>query len=248
MHDSHFVRRMAAALVPLAVVTTAAAQPPSEAVPAPSKAVPTFARDVAPIVFDHCASCHRSGDIAPMSFLSYREVRPWARAIRDKVVAREMPPWHAAPGGVPIRNVRSLSQAQIDTVAAWADAGAPLGDPADLPPPPVFTANEWHHPSGRPPDIILESPVVMEIPADGELPYYNLVPVKAANKGAQAPAESPEGRASTKGNSRDQSTHRTQGRDGVSQAVERIRQAATRAVCRQPPKVGAVCVNAHVRI
>ena len=74
------------------------------------------------------------------------------------------------------------------------------------------------------------------------------VPLKAANKGAQAPAESPEGRASTKGNSRDQSTHRTQGRDGVSQAVKRIRQAATRAVCRQPPKVGAVCVNAHVRI
>ena len=73
-------------------------------------------------------------------------------------------------------------------------------------------------------------------------------PLKAANKGAQAPAESPEGRASTKGNSRDQSTHRTQGRDGVSQAVKRIRQAATRAVCRQPPKVGAVCVNAHVRI
>ena len=75
-----------------------------------------------------------------------------------------------------------------------------------------------------------------------------IVPLKAANKGAQAPAESPEGRASTKGNSRDQSTHRTQGRDGVSQVVERIRQAATRAVCRQPPKVGAVCVNAHVRI
>ena len=75
-----------------------------------------------------------------------------------------------------------------------------------------------------------------------------IVPVKAANKGAQTPAESPEGRASTKGNLRDQSTHRTQGRDGVSQAVERIRQAATRAVCRQPPKVGAVCVNAHVRI
>ena len=173
MRDSHFVRWMAAALMPLAVVASAAAQAPSEAVPAPSEAVPTFARDIAPIVFDHCASCHRSGDIAPMSFLSYREVRPWARAIRDKVVAREMPPWHAAPGGVPIRNVRSLSQAQIDTVAAWADAGAPLGDPADLPPPPVFTANEWHHPSGRPPDIILESPVVMEIPADGELPYYN---------------------------------------------------------------------------
>ena len=170
MRDSRFVAGVAAGLMMGAGV--AAAQAP--AAPASAAAAPTFARDVAPIVFDHCASCHRPGDIAPMSFLSYREVRPWARAIRDKVVSREMPPWHAAPGGVPIRNVRSLSQAQIDTVAAWADAGAPLGDPADLPPLPVFTANEWHHPSGRPPDIVLELPVVMQIPADGELPYYNL--------------------------------------------------------------------------
>ena len=142
--------------------------------PAPAAAEPTFARDVAPILFEHCASCHRPGDIAPMALLSYEEVRPWARSIRDKVVSREMPPWHAGPDGVAIRNVRALSQEAIDTVAAWVDAGAPRGDPADLPPLPVFTGNEWHHPSGRPPDIILDLPVVMEIPAVGEVPYYNI--------------------------------------------------------------------------
>ena len=144
MGGSRFVFGVAAAaLLLLTGAAAALAQAPATA----PDAVPTFARDVAPIVFNRCASCHRPGDIAPMAFLSYREVRPWARAIRDKVVSREMPPWHAAPGGVPIRNVRALSQAQIDTVAAWADAGAPLGDPADLPPLPEFTANEWHHPS-----------------------------------------------------------------------------------------------------
>ena len=142
--------------------------------PAPAAAEPTFARDVAPILFEHCASCHRPGDIAPMALLSYEEVRPWARSIRDKVVSREMPPWHAGPDGVAIRNVRALSQEAIDTVAAWVDAGAPRGDAADLPPLPVFTGNEWHHPSGRPPDIILDLPVVMEIPAVGEVPYYNI--------------------------------------------------------------------------
>ncbi|MXY25112.1 MAG: hypothetical protein F4Y45_11390 [Acidobacteria bacterium] len=137
-------------------------------------AEPTFARDVAPILFEHCASCHRPGDIAPMALLSYEEVRPWARSIRDKVVSREMPPWHAGPDGVAIRNVRALSREAIDTVAAWVDAGAPRGNPGDLPPLPVFTTNEWHHPSGRPPDIILDLPVVMEIPAVGEVPYYNI--------------------------------------------------------------------------
>ena len=142
--------------------------------PAAAAAEPTFARDVAPILFEHCANCHRPGDIAPMALLSYEEVRPWARSIRDKVVSREMPPWHAGPDGVAIRNVRALSQKAVDTVAAWVDAGAPRGDPADLPPLPVFTTNEWHHPSGRPPDIILDLPVVMEIPAVGEVPYYNI--------------------------------------------------------------------------
>ena len=144
------------------------------AAPARGAETPTFAADVAPILHEECASCHRPGDIAPMALLTYREVRPWSRAIKDKVVSREMPPWHAAPGGVPIRNARGLTQDEIDTIAAWVDGGAPLGDPAQLPPPPTFSDDEWHHPSGRPPDHVLPMPVEMEIPAQGELPYITL--------------------------------------------------------------------------
>ena len=136
--------------------------------------VPTFAADVAPILFDACASCHRPGDIAPMSLLTYRDVRPWSRSIKDKVVSREMPPWHAAPGGVPIRNARGLTQDEIDTLVAWVDGGAPLGDETVLPPMPTFSDDEWHHPSGRPPDYILPIPIEMQIPAQGELPYITL--------------------------------------------------------------------------
>ena len=142
--------------------------------PAGAAEVPTFAADVAPILYEECASCHRPGDIAPMSLLTYPEVRPWSRAIKDKVVSREMPPWHAAPGGVPIRNSRGLTQAEIDTIVAWVDGGAPLGDAAEMPPLPTFSDNEWHHPSGRPPDHILPMPVEMAIPAQGELPYITL--------------------------------------------------------------------------
>ena len=104
---------------------------------------PTFANDITLILFENCVNCHRPGDIPPMSFLSYREVRPLSRAIKDKVVSREMPPWHASPGGIPIRNVRRLAQEQIDAIAAWADGGAPPhGNPADIPPlPSSLTTN-----------------------------------------------------------------------------------------------------------
>ena len=144
------------------------------AAPARGAETPTFAADVAPILYAECASCHRPGDIAPMALLTYRDVRPWSRAIKAKVVSREMPPWHAAPGGRPIRNARGLTQDEIDTIAAWVDGGAPLGDAAQMPPLPTFSDNEWHHPSGRPPDYILPMPVEMEIPAQGELPYITL--------------------------------------------------------------------------
>lgn len=142
--------------------------------PARAAETPTFAADVAPILYAECASCHRPGDVAPMSLLTYREVRPWSRAIKDKVVSREMPPWHAAPGGVPIRNARGLTPEEIDTIAAWVDGGAPLGDASKLLPPPAFSDDEWHHPSGRPPDHVLPMPIEMQIPAQGELPYITL--------------------------------------------------------------------------
>ena len=96
---------------------------------------PTFHKDVAPILNANCVSCHRPGEIGPMSFLSYETTRPWARSIKDKVVKREMPPWAADPhASMKFRNDRSLSQPQIDTIVAWANAGAPRGNPADAPP------------------------------------------------------------------------------------------------------------------
>src|SRR5215211_4299002 len=86
---------------------------------------PTFARDVAPIMFNKCANCHRPGEVAPMSLLSYEDARPWAKAIKTKVMAREMPPWGADMSQtLPMRNDISLSQKEIDTIAAWVYGGA----------------------------------------------------------------------------------------------------------------------------
>src|SRR5262245_25807446 len=84
-----------------------------------SKATITFNKDVAPILFKNCAECHRPGEAAPMSLLSYKETRPWAKAIREKVLSREMPPWHADPNVGQFSNDRRLSQAEIDTITAW---------------------------------------------------------------------------------------------------------------------------------
>ena len=143
----------------------------------PAANVPTFARDVAPIMFEKCASCHRSGEVAPMTFMSYEDVRPWAKVIRNKVVAREMPPWGADPAHtLKMRNDRSLSQQQIDTIVAWVDGGSPKGSDAEMPPLPKF-AEGWTY--GREPDYILEMPVEAQIPAEGELSvqmYYSPVP------------------------------------------------------------------------
>lgn len=95
----------------------------------------TFSRHVMPILQKRCQTCHRPGDIAPMSFLSYREVRPWAKSIREKVLSRTMPPWHADPQHGVFANDRRLAQDEIDTLVRWVDGGAREGDRADLPPP-----------------------------------------------------------------------------------------------------------------
>ena len=96
---------------------------------APAETVPTFTKDVAPILFNKCVICHRPGEIAPMSLMTYENARPWAKAIKEKVVSREMPPWFADPAdSVKFRNDRGLTQAQIDTIVAWVDGGAPRGD------------------------------------------------------------------------------------------------------------------------
>src|SRR6186713_2358850 len=101
-------------------------------------AVPTFAKDVAPILYKNCTTCHRPGEIAPMSLLTYEDARPYARAIRDEVGEGHMPPWHAdAPHGT-FENERSLSDADRKTLFDWIDGGAPKGDSKDLPPQPHY--------------------------------------------------------------------------------------------------------------
>jgi hypothetical protein len=138
-----------------------------------AEAVPTFTKDVAPILYENCVVCHRQGEIAPMSLMSYQEARPWSRAIKEKVVTREMPPWHADRRFGEFRNSRGLTQQQIDTIAAWVDGGAPKGEDADMPPTPTFAAG-WVHPSGAQPDDVLQMPVDFPIPAEGEVPGFDV--------------------------------------------------------------------------
>ena len=89
----------------------------------------TFSKDIAPIFFKNCAECHRPGEAAPMSLLSYKEARPWARSIKEKVVTAQMPPWHADPHVGQFSNDRRLTQAEINAIAAWVDGGAAGGQP-----------------------------------------------------------------------------------------------------------------------
>jgi hypothetical protein len=106
----------------------------------------TFAKDVAPILQQKCQDCHQPGSIAPMSLRTFEETRPWAASIKDRVMRRQMPPWHIdkTVGVQKFKNDISLSDAQIDTIVRWVDAGAPQGDPKDMPPlKPVMTDNEW---------------------------------------------------------------------------------------------------------
>ena len=106
----------------------------------------TFSKDVAPILQEKCQQCHQPNSIAPMSLITYEDARPWARSIKQRVITRQMPPWHIDPsvGVHEFKNDMSLSDAQIDTIVRWVDAGAPEGDPKDMPPPkPLITDNEW---------------------------------------------------------------------------------------------------------
>jgi hypothetical protein len=127
---------------------------------------PTFSRDVAPILYKNCAGCHRPGEIAPMALLTYKDVRPWAKSIRDEVADRTMPPWHADATHGRFKNDRSLSDSDRDTIVKWANEGAPEGDPKDLPPLPSF-AEGWT--IGQP-DLVLTIPEY-KVPADGFVEY-----------------------------------------------------------------------------
>jgi hypothetical protein len=134
---------------------------------------PTFTKDVAPILYKNCVECHRPDAMAPMALISYEDARPWARAIKQKVTRREMPPWGADPTIGRFSNDVSLKQSEIDTIAAWVDSGAPQGNPAELPSAPKFTAG-W---SIGKPDLIFKMQQPFTVPADGTVPYsYVTIP------------------------------------------------------------------------
>ena len=134
---------------------------------------PTYNQDVGSILLENCASCHRPNQVAPMSLLSYKDARPWARAIKSKVASREMPPWFADPSYGTFSNDISLTDDEIATVLAWVDAGSPEGD-GPAPEAPRFSDAGWSHPSGTEPDYVIEFPIAWEVPADGETPNFNL--------------------------------------------------------------------------
>jgi len=127
---------------------------------------PTFSKDIAPIFQARCQECHHAGAMAPMSLVSYAEVRPWAKSIRERVIKRQMPPWHIDPavGVQKFKNDMSLTPAQISTIERWVDAGAPQGDPKDMPPPKEWPApNEWKAAKelGQPDLVIKSQPYTM---------------------------------------------------------------------------------------
>ncbi|HLG13572.1 MAG TPA: thiol-disulfide isomerase [Blastocatellia bacterium] len=156
---------VAAGLTIILAATVAASRPATSRV--------TFTKDVAPILFNRCIECHRPGEIAPMSLLSYNDVRPWARSIKEKVVGRTMPPWLADPRYGHFENDRRLSQREIDTLVAWVDGGAPKGDDADLPALPKV-AEGW---SIGQPDVVIALKEEVPVPAEGVIPYkYITVP------------------------------------------------------------------------
>jgi hypothetical protein len=133
---------------------------------------PTFTKDVAPIFYKRCAGCHRPGEIAPMSLLDYGSARPWAKAIREAVLTRKMPPWFADPGHGEFSNDTRLSTREIETIKAWIDTGSAEGNPRDLPARPVFLEG-WQ--LGKP-DIIVDIGQDFQVPPGNDVYKYFTVP------------------------------------------------------------------------
>jgi len=136
----------------------------------------TFSKDIAPIFQAKCQACHQPESIAPMSLVTYQQARPWARSIKDRVARRQMPPWHIdqSVGVQKFKNDMSLSDAQIDTIVKWVDAGAPQGDPKDLPPAKALvTTNEWQGVTDGfgAPDVVVKSSEY-KMPAVGQDVWY----------------------------------------------------------------------------
>jgi hypothetical protein len=134
------------------------------------QATVTFNKDVLPILQKNCQSCHRPGEIAPMSFLTYKDTRPWARAMKTAVTSRQMPPWFTHDGDGPFANDKRLSTAEISTIAAWADSGAAEGDEKDRPAPVTFV-DGWSFT----PEMVIEMPQDVPVQATGTINYKNIL-------------------------------------------------------------------------
>ena len=139
----------------------------------------TFTRDIAPILYKHCAGCHHPGEAAPFSLLTYQDAARRAALIAKVTSSRYMPPWKPVPGYGHFRGERRLGDAEVATIRAWAESGAPQGDPASLPPPPKFSAG-WQL---GPPDLTAEIREPFTVPADGPDRYECFViPLKTAER------------------------------------------------------------------
>ncbi len=171
-------RRYSFALALLFSVTLCLAWLASTSANSKGKAV-TFSKDVAPIFNKQCAECHRPGEGAPFSTLSYKDARPWAKSIKEKVANRTMPPWHADAHVGVFANDRKLSQAEIDTIVAWVEGGAVEGNPKDMPPTPKFAAG-WNIGT---PDLVVQIPEVYTYkPGADEYQYFDVDPKLTEDK------------------------------------------------------------------
>jgi hypothetical protein len=131
----------------------------------------TFYKDVLPVLQKNCQTCHRPGEIAPASFLTYESTRPWAKSIKTAVLTKKMPPWFADPHYGKFSNDRSLPESDIHTLVSWVDAGALAGDPKDAPKP-VDWVEGWRIPQ---PDVVLSMPIQYHVPASGTIDYQYIV-------------------------------------------------------------------------
>src|SRR6266851_8326948 len=132
---------------------------------------PTFYKDVLPVLQRNCQGCHRPGEAAPMAFLGYEDTRPWAKAIRQAVLTKKMPPWLADSAHGQFANDRTLTAADVETLTAWADGGALAGHPKDAPKQVQF-AQGWN--IGKP-DLILEMLNEYQVPASGTIDYQHFI-------------------------------------------------------------------------
>ena len=145
------------------------------AAPVGAADAPTFSKDVLPILQKNCQSCHRPGEIGPMPLLTFEQARPYARAIKRATESKKMPPWFADSTVQHYSNDMSLAAADIATLGAWADGGAPEGNPADAPPPRQF-AEGWNIAApGRTPDKVIQMPEPYQVPAKGTVEYTYII-------------------------------------------------------------------------